>query len=79
MEYMYPTDLMDHSSNMEIGLCWYEIGTNNEWTHDLTDHLMVDLETIIKYASMTYFVDIDVYELHSRNGKKSSDGFTNEC
>ena len=44
-------------------------GTNNEWTHNLTNHLMVDLETITRFASMTYIVNIDVYELHPRNGK----------
>ena len=28
------------------------------------DHLMVDLETIIALASMTYVIDLDAYELH---------------
>ena len=49
---------------MEIGLCWYQKGANNVWTYDLIDHLMIDLETTIALASMTYVVDLDVYKLH---------------
>ena len=49
---------------MEIGLCWYQKGANNVWTYDLIDHLMIDLETIIALASMTYVVGLDVYKLH---------------
>ena len=37
---------------MEIGLCWYQQGTNNKWTYDLTDYLMVDLEKKIAFASI---------------------------
>ena len=29
-------------------------GTNNKWTYNLTDHLMVDLETMIVLASLIY-------------------------
>ena len=46
-------------------------GTNNKWTYDLTNHLMVDLETIIALASMTYIVDLDAYELHLGDEKSS--------
>ena len=45
-------------SNMEINLCWHQKRTNNKWTDDLTDHLMVDLEVIIALASMIYIVDL---------------------
>ena len=44
--YRNPIDSMDYPSNMEIGLRWYQKGTNNKWTYNLTNHLMVDLETI---------------------------------
>ena len=54
---------------MEIGLCWYQKETNNEWTYDLTDHLMVDLEIIIALASMTYIIDLDAYKLHPGDEK----------
>ena len=50
VDYWDPIDLMDHSLGMEIDLCWYQKGTNNKWTYDLMDHLMVDLETIIAIA-----------------------------
>ena len=46
VEYRDPDDLMSRSSNMGIGICWYKKGTNNKWTYDLMDHLMIDLETI---------------------------------
>ena len=39
-------------SSMEIGLCWYRKGTNNKWTYDLMDPLMVDLETKTALASI---------------------------
>jgi hypothetical protein len=61
--------LMKRPSNMEIGLCWYQKETNNKGIYHLTNHLMVYLETIIALASMTYIVDLDAYELHSRDRK----------
>ena len=63
VEYMDPIHLMDHPSNMGIGLCWYQEGTNNKWTYNLTDRLMVDLRTTIALASMTYIVDLNAYGL----------------
>ena len=45
-------------------LTWYQKGTNNKWTYDHIDHLMIDLETIITLACMTYIVDLDAYECH---------------
>ena len=50
LEYRDPIGLMDRPSNMDIGLCWYQKGTNNKWTYNLTIHLMIDLETIIALA-----------------------------
>lgn len=57
----------------EIGLCWYQKGANNKWTYDLTDHLMVDLETIIALATMTYIGESNVYELHPGDEKVFND------
>ena len=37
------------------------------WTYDLIDRLMVELETIIALAAMTYIVETNLYELHSMN------------
>ena len=48
-------------------------GTNNKCTYDLIDHLMVDLETIIALASMTYIVDLDASELHPGDEKVFND------
>jgi hypothetical protein len=30
--YKDPIDLMDRPSSMEIGVSWYQEGTNNKWT-----------------------------------------------
>ena len=58
MEYRDPIDLMNYISNIEIGLCWYQKGTNKKWTYDLPDNLMVDLETIIALASIKYIIEL---------------------
>ena len=62
---------------MEISLYWYQKGTINKSTYNLTDHLMVDLETIITLDTMTYIVELDAYELHPRDEKVFND-FANE-
>ena len=54
---------------MLIGLCWYQKGPNNKWTYDLTDHLMIDLETKTALTSMTYIVDLVAYRLHPEDEK----------
>ena len=69
VEYRDPIKLIDHPSNMEIGLCFYKKGANNKWVSDLMDHSMVDSYTIITLASMTYIVDLDTYVLHMGDEK----------
>ena len=70
MEYGDPTDLVDRSSNIEIGSCWYQKGT---------DHLKVGLKIIINtLASKTYMIDLDAYELHL-GYEKDFNIFINEC
>ena len=78
MEYRDPIDLMDHLLNMEIGSCWYLKETNSKWSYDLTYHLIVDLETIIALAFMTYIVVLDACELHPRD-EKTFNIFIKEC
>ena len=63
---------------MEIGLCWYQNGTKNKWTYELTNHLVVDLKTIIALAPMTYVIDLDGYELQLGD-KTFFNNFINEC
>ena len=78
VEYRDPIDLMDCPSNMEIGLSWYQKGTNNKWTYDIIDHLMIDLEAMIASTSMIYIVDLYAYELHPED-EKAFNAFLNEC
>ena len=63
---------------MKIGLCWFPKKTNNKWTYDLMDHLMLDLETIIALVSITYIIDLDVYEPHLGD-EEVFNVFVNEC
>jgi len=46
---------------MQIGLCGHQKETNNKWTYNHMDELMLGLETIIALGSTT---DLDAYELH---------------
>jgi hypothetical protein len=34
------------------------------WTYDVTDHLMVGLETVIALSTLTYIVEKNMCELH---------------
>ena len=61
-----PIDLMDHPSNMQIGLCCYQKGPNDKRTCDHIDHLMVDLGITSALASMTCIANLYAYE--SRQG-----------
>jgi hypothetical protein len=46
---------MDNSSNIEIGLCWHQEGTNEKWIYDITNNLMIDLETITSITSLASY------------------------
>ena len=35
------------------------------WPYDLTDYLMLELETTIVLATMTYTIETNLYELHA--------------
>lgn len=78
-EYRDAIDLMNHPSNMDIGLCWYLNGTKKKWTYNLADPLMIDLETIISLASMTNIVNLDAYELLPGVEKVFNNLFLDEC
>ena len=56
VEYREPVDLLDQPSHMEIGLCWYQKNHGSPWTYDLTDHIIVGLETLIALATITFVV-----------------------
>jgi hypothetical protein len=47
-------------------------------SYDLTDHLIVELETIIALACVTCIVDLDAYELQLGDEIVFND-FINEC
>ena len=74
-----PINLMDRPSNMQIGLRWYQKGTNNKRTYNYVDHLMVFLKTIIVLDSMTYIIaNVNAYECHRRDEKVFID-FIDKC
>ena len=41
--------------------------------YNLTNHLMIKLETIIALATMTYSVETNLYELHPRDEQVLND------
>ena len=49
---------------MEIRLCRYQNKNGSMWTYDLTNHLMVKLETVIALAKIIYIIDSNLYESH---------------
>ena len=64
LEYRDPVESMDPPSNMKIGLCWYQMGTDNKLTYEVISHLMIDLETIIALASIIYIANLNACILH---------------
>ena len=44
-----PIGVINYLSNIKIALYWHQKGTKR--TYDLTDHMMVDLETILAFGS----------------------------
>ena len=62
IEYRQPIDLLEWPSNIELRVCWYQNKNGPMWTYALTYHLMLE-ETIIALASMTYVVELNLYEL----------------
>ena len=57
-------DLLNRPSNMEIGYCWYQNKNGSMWTCDMTNHAMVELDTIIALATTTSIIETNLYELH---------------
>jgi hypothetical protein len=56
---------LDRPNNAEVGLCWYQKSARLKWSYDLTDHInMVELDTVIALANLTYDVETDTYKLH---------------
>lgn len=83
MDYRDLIELMDYPSNMESGLYWIK-QANNKWTYDLTKLLMENFlqsnwsfETISAIAFITYIIELDAYELHSRYKKILNDFMMN--
>ena len=48
------------------------------WTHNVTDCLIVELNTRIALASMTYITHEDDYELHMGD-ETTFNNFSDEC
>ena len=58
-----------------ISLCWYHKGTDNKWTYDLVNHYMVDFDTIIALAFMTYVTYLNACESHPEDENSFNDFF----
>jgi hypothetical protein len=67
---------LDHPNNVEVGLCWYQKFAGLKWSYDLTDHIMVELDTVIALANLTYDAETDTYKLHPSDDKVFNDFIT---
>ena len=76
VEYKDPIDLLDRPNNVEVGLCWYQKSAGLKWSYDLTDHIMVELDTVIALANLMYDVETYTYELHPSDEKVFNDFIT---
>lgn len=68
VEYRDPIALLDSPNNIEVYLTWYQNSTCLKSTSNLTYHLMVDYDTIIALANLTY-TETDTYKLHPSEEK----------
>ena len=62
---------------MEIRLCWYQNMNESMWTYDLTNDLMVELETIIALATRICIVKTNLHELNPMS-EQVFNGFIND-
>ena len=76
IEYIDPVDLLDRPNNVEVGLCWYQKSAELKWSYDLTDHTMVELDTVIALANLRYDAEADTYKLHPSDEKVFNDFIT---
>jgi len=67
---------LDRPNNVEVGICWYQKFVGLKWSYDLTDHIMVELDTIIVLADLTYDAETDTYKLHPSDEKLFNDFIT---
>jgi hypothetical protein len=58
-----------------IGICWYHKVPDNKWTYDLVNHLLVDFDTIIALAFMTYITYLNACESHPKDENGSTISF----
>ena len=76
VEHIDPIDLLDRPNNVEVGLCWYQKSARLKWSYDLTYHIMVELDTVIAFANLTYDAETYTYELHPSDEKVFNDFIT---
>ena len=54
----------------------YQKSARLRWSYDLTDHIMVELDTVIALANLTYDAETYMYELHPSDEKVFNDFIT---
>jgi hypothetical protein len=64
---------LDRPNSVEVGLCWYQKSTELKWSYD---HIMVELDTVIALANLTYNAETNTYELHPSDEKVFDDFIT---
>jgi hypothetical protein len=73
-DYHNDIDLLDRPEGVELQFCWYnKIKGQRLYKYDLTDHLFVQLESVIAMANLSYNNRNDTYKLEERDYKVFSD------
>lgn len=55
---------MNRPSNMKLGLCWYQESIDSRHLiYDLTDHIRLELKTMIMLVALIFIIGPNLYEL----------------
>ena len=73
-DYHNDIDLLDRPDGVELQFCWYnKIKGKCLYKYDLTDHLFVQLESVIATTNLSYNNKNDTYKLEESDHKIFSD------
>jgi hypothetical protein len=67
---------LDRPNNIKVGLCWYQKSAGLKWTYDLTNYIMLELDTVIALANLMYDAETNTYKLHPSDEKVFNDFIT---
>ena len=67
-DYHNDIDLLDRPEHVELQCCWYNrIKGQHMYKYDSTDHLFIQLESVIATTNLSYNIKKDTYKLEERD------------